>query len=104
MKEKIKKILNLRFIIILLTIILVFALTTYWRNKTEKSIEDWEKINEIESGKEMSIEKFTTMIKYKTYTWDITYRKIWTYDLLILASGTLLFIALRRDNNYERRN
>ena len=43
MKEKIKKILNLRFLIILLTIILIFTLTTYWRNETQKSIKDWEK-------------------------------------------------------------
>jgi len=100
MKEKIKKILNLRFLIILLTIILIFTLTTYWRNETQKSIKDWEKKNEIESGKEISTEKFTTMIKYKTYTWDITYRKIWTYDLLILISGILLFIVFGQSDNH----
>lgn len=55
---------------------------------------------EIESGKEISTEKFTTMIKYKTYTWDITYRKIWTYDLLILISGILLFIVFGQSDNH----
>lgn len=104
MKEKIKKILTPNFLIILLTIILVFSLTTYWRNETKNSIEEWKAKNEIEEETKMPLEKFNAMVKYQTYRWEITYRKIWTYDLLILASGILLFVALRRKNDQGREN
>lgn len=99
MKEKIKKILNPRFLIVLLTIILVFTLTTYWRNETKKSINDWRTRNGFEKGQELQSEEFTALINYEIYVWNVTYQKIWIYNLLILTSGILLLVATRRDNN-----
>jgi len=103
MKEKIKKILNPGFLIILLTIILVFTLTTYWKIEANRSWRQLaEKNNIIE--REMSTAEANYWLNYKIYYWDLIYRKIWTYDLLILASGVLLFIVLKRNNKEEKDN
>ena len=104
MKEKIKKILNPGFLVLLLAIVLMFSLTTYWRVEAQKTIREWQESNGLAEGEQISGERFDIAIKYKAFYWDITYRKIWIYDLLILAAGILLFIGLKQDNKDESKN
>lgn len=80
----------------------MFGLTIYWRYEATKTWGDYAEKNEIYE-KKWPVEKLSFLTNKQDAHWNQTHKKIWTYDFLILTSGIFLFIALGKDNNYEKK-